>query len=241
MKSGEFLLRYFAADETKLFPLPAVVGAMVDVDRTIRAAAAVGDEDARDALEYIDPLWVSIVTSVNRSSVTEFKSATSINAAMRLALRMADRLTPVPDACDAQEQRDRLLDLVDSIPPLLADLDVPRELKEYILQLSNELRYALDHFEATGGFCVHEAFARLQASLNTLFTSVRNENDRKKASTFVKEKLVPCVTAITLLLGVPGATLGAKTSIHDLIAGTPSSSVGSGTRQDGGDPAEADQ
>ena len=109
MKSGEFLLMYFAADETKLFPFPAVVGAMVDVDRTIRAAAAMGDEDAGDALEYIDPLWASIVTSVNRSSVTEFKSLTSINAAMRLALRMADRLTPVPDAYGAQEQRDRLL------------------------------------------------------------------------------------------------------------------------------------
>lgn len=241
MKSGEFLLKYFAADGTEQFPFPAVVEAMVDVDRTIHAAAAAGDEDAKDALEYVNSLWAAIVTSANRSSISDFSSLTPIDAAMRLALRMADRLTSVPDANGEQEQRDRLLDLVDSIPTLLADLDVPRELKEYVLQLSNELRYTLDHFEATGGFCIQAAFARLQASLSTLFTAVGNEKDTKKALTFVKEKLVPCITAVTLLLNVPGAALGTVTSIHDLIVGKPFSSIESGTRQDGGDPVEADR
>lgn len=241
MKSGEFLLRYFVSDGTELFPFPAVVDAMLNVDRTVRSAAAAGDEEARDAVGFLDMLWTAIVNSASRSSVSSFKSLTSIDPGMRLTLRMADRLKPIPNACDGQEQRDRLLDLLDSIPELLSDLDAPRELKEYILQLSNELRYALDHFETTGSFRIQDAFARLQASLNTLFTTVGNEKDTKKVSTFVKEKLVPCITAVTLLLDVPGAALGTVTSIHDLIVGKPFSSVESGTRQDGGDPDGTDR
>lgn len=241
MKSGEFLLRYFASEGAESFPFPAVVEAMLNVDRTVRAAADAGDKEADDAAIFLNQLWAIIVNSASRSSISNFKSFTSIDPGMRLTLRMADRLTPVPDACDGQEQRDRLLDLVDSIPALLADLDVPRELKEYILQLSNELRYALDRFATTRSFCVQDAFARLQASLNVLLVSVGKEKDHKKVSVFVKEKWIPCITAFTLLLGVPAAALGAKTSLQELTGAESSSSVESGTRQDGADPVEADR
>lgn len=241
MKSGEFLLKFFADTGSAEFRFADVTAAMTNVDRILRNAANTGDSEARTALPLLDDLWNVIVKNAYGSSVSEFKSRESIDNSLQLILHMADRLSVDPDACSDETQRDNIQNLVDAIPSLLAELEVPEKLKEYILQLTNEVRYSLDQFETTGGFRIQDAFARLQASLNVLLVSVGNEKDHTKVSNFVKEKWIPCITAVTLLFGVPTAALGARTSFQELTSGSSSSSVEVDTHPDGGNPISVDR
>ena len=216
MNSATYLLQYFLGEEETgdidEFGFADLSAAMAEVDETLSAAAFSGDKEARTAVNCLLSLWVYLVEAFNRNkkegTTTRIKQGVvSLSNECEMALRIAERLLGNKVNEYPQERRDSVQELVDSLPDALDPLSIPSELKRYVLLLAHEVQIALAVYDATGDFKLDVAFSRLQSALFVVATSSTEPEQHNSFMSFLKDKLLPCITAVSLTFGVPQAAI----------------------------------
>lgn len=214
MNSAAYLLKYFlgeeATNDSETFNFADLSAAMVEVHEVLTFAAASGDKEAGSAAKCLANLWQKLVSSYNRSKPIAYtipRGVVKLDNASEMALRIAKRLLGDKVNTYPQERREGVQELVDSLPDALKTLSVPSELKQYVLLLAREVQWALDWYEETGDFKLDVAFSKLQSALFVVVTSSTEPEQRNGFLSFLKEKLLPCITAVSLLLGIPKAAI----------------------------------
>ena len=216
VNSAAYLLKYFlgeeATDDSEVFNFADISAAMVQVDEVLTFAAASGDKEASSAAKCLSALWKVVGDIFRRSrhgvhSATSYRGIVGLSNECEMALRIAKRLLENKVTGYSKERRDSVRELVDSLPDVLKPLSVPAELKRYVLLLAREVQAALDLYDATGDFKLDTAFSRLQSALFVVVTSSTEPEQRNGFLSFLREKLLPCITAVSLILGVPQAAI----------------------------------
>lgn len=245
MNSAAYLLEYFldedidvdAKSDIGMFRFADLSAAMVEVDDTLSAAAASGDKEAGTAANCLSALWVDVVESFNRTQGRGADSSlqqglVSLSNECEMALRIAERLLGDKVNRYPQERRDSVQELVNSLPDALKPLSIPSELKRYVLLLAHEVQIALALYDTTGDFKLDDAFSRLQSALFVVATSSTEPEQHNGFMSFLKDKLLPCITAVSLTLGVPQA------AINDINLFTPQ--IGQSNQQTSAEKHQAD-
>ena len=216
MNSATYLLQYFLdeeeASDIDVFKFADLSAAMAEVDETLSAAAFGGDKEAGSAVNCLSALWAYLVEAFNRNKMagvtTEIKQgAVSLSNECEMALRIAERLLGDKVNRYPQERRDSVQELVNTLPDALKPLSIPSELKRYVLLLAHEVQIALALYDTTGDFKLDDAFSRLQSALFVVATSSTELEQHNGFMSFLKDKLLPCITAVSLTLGVPQAAI----------------------------------
>ena len=216
MNSATYLLQYFLGEEEASdideFGFADLSAAMAEVDETLSAAASSGDKEARTAVNCLLSLWVYLVEAFNRNksagTTTRIKQGVvSLSNECEMALRIAERLIGDKVNGYPQERRDRVQELLNSLPDVLKSLSIPPELKRYVLLLADEVQLALFMYDLTGDFKLDAAFSRLQSALFVVATSSTEPKQHNSFMSFLRDKLLPCITAVSLTLGVPQAAI----------------------------------
>lgn len=217
MNSAAYLLKYFldeeATNDSETFNFPDLSAAMVEVHEVLTFAEASGDKEAGSAARCLDDLWQKLVRAYNRSNnptaytISILRGVVELSNADEMALRIAKRLLGDKVSAYPQERRESVQELVASLPDALKTLSVPSELKQYVLLLAREVQWALGWYEETGDFKLDAAFSKLQSALFVVVTSSTEPEQRNGFLSFLKERLLPCITAVSLLLGVPKAAI----------------------------------
>lgn len=216
MNSAAYLLKFFlgegATGNGEVFMFTDLSAAMADVDDALTAAAASGDKEAGSAAKCLSSLWRTVVEVFNRNRTKDFNKPiphepVGLSVECEMALRIAKRLLGDRVNAYPEERRDSVRELVDSLPDALKPLSVPSELKRYVLLLVHEVQVALDLYDTTGDFKLDVAFSRLQSSLFVVATSSTKPEQRKSFMSFLTQKLLPCITAVSVMLGVPQAAI----------------------------------
>ena len=216
MNSATYLLQFFLDEEESsdidVFRFADLSAAMAEVDETLSAAAFGGDKEAGTAVNCLSALWVDIVEAFTRkrtmgTTTTIKRGAVSLSNECEMALRIAERLLGDKVNGYPQERRDSVQELVNSLPDALKPLSIPSELKRYVLLLAHEVQIALALYDTTGDFKLDDAFSRLQSALFVVATSSTELEQHNGFMSFLKDKLLPCITAVSLTLGVPQAAI----------------------------------
>lgn len=208
MNSAAYLLKFFLDEsDDEQFYFVDLSAAMVGVDEVLKFTAANGDEEAGSASKCLQYLWQCVEASFRTGTPVAVKGSVSLRNDGEMALRIAKRLLGDKVNTYPQERRDGVQELVSSLPDALKTLSVPSELKQYVLLLAREVQSALDWYEETGDFKLDVAFSKLQSALFVVVTSSTEPEQRSGFLNFLKEKLLPCITAVSLLLGVPKAAI----------------------------------
>lgn len=216
MNSAAYLLQYFLDEEEtsdiNVFSFADLSAAMAEVDETLTTAAANGDREAETAANCLLTLWKYIIEAFNSSKPRGSNSAlsqgvVSLSNECEMALRIAERLIGDKVNGYPQERRDRVQELLHSLPDVLKSLSIPSELKRYVLLLADEVQLALLMYDLTGDFKLDAAFSRLQSALFVVATSSTEPEQHNSFMSFLRDKLLPCITAVSLTLGVPQAAI----------------------------------
>ena len=240
MNSAAYLLQFFLdeeeASDIDVFRFADLSAAMAEVDETLSAAAFAGDKEAGTAVNCLSALWVDIVEGFTRKrtigTTTIKRGAVSLSNECEMALRIAERLLGDKVNGYPQERRDSVQELVNSLPDALKPLSIPSELKRYVLLLAHEVQVALSLYDTTGDFKLDVAFSRLQSALFVVATSSIEPEQHNGFMSFLKDKLLPCITAVSLTLGVPQA------AINDINLFTPQ--LGQSNQQTSAEKHQAD-
>ena len=240
MNSATYLLQFFLdedeASDIDAFKFADLSAAMAEVDETLSAASFGGDKEAGTAVNCMSALWVDIVEAFTRKrtigTTTIKRGAVSLSNECEMALRIAERLLGDKVNGYPQERRDSVQELVNSLPDALKPLSIPSELKRYVLLLAHEVQIALVLYDTTGDFKLDDAFSRLQSALFVVATSSTEPEQHNGFMSFLKDKLLPCITAVSLTLGVPQA------AINDINLFTPQ--IGQSNQQTSAEKHQAD-
>lgn len=216
INSAAYLLKFFlgegATSDSETFRFGDLSAAMAEVDEALSAAAASGDKEAGSAVKCIASLWRAVVEVFNRNRTKDFNKPIphepiGLSIECEMALRIAKRLLGDKVNAYPEERRESVRELVDSLSDALKPLSVPSELKRYVLLLAHEVQVALGRYDATGDFKLDAAFSRLQSSLFVVATSSTKPEQHKSFMSFLTQKLLPCITAVSVTLGVPQAAI----------------------------------
>ena len=216
MNSAAYLLKYFLGEEAtnkdEEFKFADLSASMAEVDEVLSAAAASGDKEAGSAARCLLDLWKAVVATFNRfehsdPNIPIPQGVVALSNECEMALRIAKRLLGDKVNGYPQERRDSVQELVDFLPDALKQLSIPSELKRYVLLLAREVQVALDLYDTTGDFKLDVAFSRLQSALFVVATSSTEPEQHNSFMRFLKDKLLPCITAVSLTLGVPQAAI----------------------------------
>ena len=216
MNSAAYLLKFFlgegATSDSETFMFGDLSAAMAEVDEALSAAAASGDKEAGSAAKCIWDLWWAVGEIFHRDknrdpNIPIPQGAVELSNECEMALRIAKRLLGDKVNVYPKERRDSVRELVGSLPDALEPLSVPSELKRYVLLLAHEVQVALDLYDTTGDFKLDAAFSRLQSSLFVVATSSTKPEQHKSFMSFLTQKLLPCITAVSVTLGVPQAAI----------------------------------
>ncbi|RBP98484.1 hypothetical protein CRD60_01050 [Bifidobacterium aemilianum] len=207
MNSAAFVLNFFLngfdGSEGEQFKYSDLVTALADVDNSLTTAAANGDEEAKLAIQCINGLWDSITTEFSQHPSTGFITARfSLNTESQMALRIAERILAAKVGEYSPERRDSIKKLIEGIPELLSEMTLPQELKLYVLRLTREVETALEEYAVTSDFKLDLAFSRLQTCLNTVAVVPKPEEEQGKFITFLNNKLIPCLMAVSLFADI---------------------------------------
>lgn len=216
LNSAAYLLKYFLGEggtgERQVFRFGDLSAAMAEVDEALSAAAANGDKEAGSAAKCIGNLWWAVGEVFHRhnnrdSTIPLPQGNVGLSNECEMALRIAKRLLGDKVNAYSKERRDSVQELINSLPDALKQLSVPPELKRYVLLLVREVQVALDMYDSTGDFKLDAAFSRLQSALFVVATSSTEPEQRKGFMSLLREKLLPCITFVSLMLGVPQAAI----------------------------------
>lgn len=193
------------------FELSDLMRACVAVDNVLLNSAALGDEEAKISHESMPQIWATIFgTYSNSSKKTNFSYSTvSLNREAKLAVLVAQRLLKNEPALYPEERRVKVKQLIDELPKLLVEVNLPESLKSYLYTLAREVQTALDQYEITGDFKLDDAFNRLQGAFNIAIVATADKESAVKMKAFIVTRLVPSLTVVSLALGIHNAAIDA--------------------------------
>ena len=245
MNAAKFVKNFLLTaneEQNGKFTISDVAGAMSVVEQTIRVMADAGNEDAQLASTCLDSIWMDIWAAYDRGGRSRemSKSNVSLSVQDRMALRTAERLLDQGPGQYPQERRDDIRSMIDDLPSLLNDIELPQSLKEYIARLAREVRIALDEYDLTGDFKLDIAFTRLQTSLNVAATVSKDNESQGKLVEFLRTKVCPCLAAGAFVLGTvaDGATVLDYLGVHSQIASSQQASNTSHEQSENDNPQD---
>lgn len=226
MNAAGVLLSFFGSRSSKI-RFNDLVEAYATVARYLSEAKEDGNHKAAIVVDCLPKLWFCVSRTFDSDSeyVGPYMGS-DFSDECRLSLVIAEEMLEEKASTYPAERREKVKQLLESLPVELDALSLPQELRLYVLRLAREVRVAIDEYEITGDFKLDAAFSRLQTQLFVVATHLPVETQQSRFVKFLTDKFIPCMTALSLTLTSTSDGLNLENMIVQQIqSGAPQTSV----------------
>lgn len=217
LNAARVLLNFFGSGSSTI-RFRDLINAYAEVSRFFSEAKADGDEKASIVVEWLPNLWDCIAQAFD--GCAEYVGpymGVEFSSQCRMSLLIAEEMLDGKTSTYSAIRREKVKQLLDSLPDELDQLSLPQELHLYVLRLAREVRVALDEYAITGDFKLDAAFSRLQSQLFVVATHLPNETQQNRFVQFLTDKFIPCMTALSLTITSASGGMNLKSMIAQQI------------------------